>query len=143
MCHEIGHGFGLPHTDENFHNADLGNCLDYTNRPKNNLHPDESNYKRLQSLYGVVGGATEKDTGKNRRLRSQNSEKSVSAIFTPELKAKYDQAISELEQIWRDPHSSNSGWRLLSEHPRGGDFVRNLDEEHILEVHMLYATTKP
>ena len=27
MCHEIGHGFGLPHTDENFFNADLGNCM--------------------------------------------------------------------------------------------------------------------
>jgi hypothetical protein len=27
MCHEIGHGFGLPHTDENFYNADLGNCM--------------------------------------------------------------------------------------------------------------------
>jgi hypothetical protein len=27
ICHEIGHGFGLPHTDENFYNADLGNCM--------------------------------------------------------------------------------------------------------------------
>jgi len=26
MCHEIGHGFGLPHTDEQFWNRDLGNC---------------------------------------------------------------------------------------------------------------------
>lgn len=26
MCHEIGHGFGLPHTDENFNNRNLGNC---------------------------------------------------------------------------------------------------------------------
>jgi hypothetical protein len=25
MCHEIGHGFGLPHTDEEFWNRDLGN----------------------------------------------------------------------------------------------------------------------
>ena len=25
MCHEVGHGFGLPHTDENFNNKDLGN----------------------------------------------------------------------------------------------------------------------
>jgi hypothetical protein len=27
MCHEIGHGFGLQHTDENFTNEDLGNCM--------------------------------------------------------------------------------------------------------------------
>jgi len=26
MCHEVGHSFGLPHTDEDFFNADLGNC---------------------------------------------------------------------------------------------------------------------
>lgn len=30
LCHEIGHGFGLPHWDENFQNQDLGNCMDYT-----------------------------------------------------------------------------------------------------------------
>jgi len=29
MCHEIGHGFGLPHTDEKFWNRDLGNCKLY------------------------------------------------------------------------------------------------------------------
>jgi hypothetical protein len=26
-------GFGLPHSDESFTNADLGNCMDYTNSP--------------------------------------------------------------------------------------------------------------
>jgi len=25
VCHEVGHGFGLPHTDENFFNSNLGN----------------------------------------------------------------------------------------------------------------------
>jgi len=28
----LGHGFGLPHTDERFWNRDQGNCMDYTNR---------------------------------------------------------------------------------------------------------------
>jgi predicted Zn-dependent protease len=27
MCHELGHGLGLGHTDENFYNRDLGNWL--------------------------------------------------------------------------------------------------------------------
>ena len=27
MCHEIGHGFGLPHTDENPYNKNQGNCM--------------------------------------------------------------------------------------------------------------------
>ena len=56
MCHEMGHGFGLAHTDENFFNADLGNCLDYTNFPKNNLHPDTPNFETLANLYGTVDG---------------------------------------------------------------------------------------
>ena len=55
-CHEIGHGFGLPHTDENFNNPDLGNCMDYTSRPQNNLHPDASNFARLRSMYGTFDG---------------------------------------------------------------------------------------
>jgi predicted Zn-dependent protease len=37
MCHELGHGLGLGHTDENFYNRDLGNCMDYTERPENNM----------------------------------------------------------------------------------------------------------
>jgi hypothetical protein len=51
MCHEIGHGFGLPHTDENMYNADMGNCLDYTSTPANNMHPGQVNFDRLASMY--------------------------------------------------------------------------------------------
>jgi hypothetical protein len=54
MCHEIGHGFGLPHTDENFYNADLGNCMDYTSHPEVNKQPDQSNYLFLFDLYGLA-----------------------------------------------------------------------------------------
>lgn len=53
MCHEIGHGFGLPHTDENFFNGNLGNCMDYTNNPRSNQSPDASNFNFLQQMYGT------------------------------------------------------------------------------------------
>jgi len=33
MCQEVGHDFGLSHTDENFSNTNLGSCMDYTNDP--------------------------------------------------------------------------------------------------------------
>lgn len=56
MCHEVGHGFGLPHTDENFNNKDQGNCLDYTNNPSNNLRPGVANCNRLLGMYGSVDG---------------------------------------------------------------------------------------
>lgn len=29
----------------------MGNCLDYTNTPENNLHPGEANFARLRSIY--------------------------------------------------------------------------------------------
>jgi predicted Zn-dependent protease len=51
MCHEVGHGFGLPHTDENPYNANLGNCLDYTDDPSENLHPGQVNFDKLDGMY--------------------------------------------------------------------------------------------
>ena len=58
MCHEMGHGFGLPHWDENFYNADLGNCMDYTIHPSVNMQPSRSNYDFLAEMYGTVDGST-------------------------------------------------------------------------------------
>jgi hypothetical protein len=51
MCHELGHGFGLPHTDENPYNKNLGNCLDYTDDPEENLLPGEVNMAKLRNMY--------------------------------------------------------------------------------------------
>ncbi|KAL7488687.1 hypothetical protein ACHAW6_014278 [Cyclotella cf. meneghiniana] len=56
MCHEIGHGFGLPHTDENPYNKDLGNCLDYTMTPGNNLYPGDVNFEKLHGMYIMYNG---------------------------------------------------------------------------------------
>jgi hypothetical protein len=54
MCHELGHSFGLAHTDENFYNKDEGNCMDYTSWPQNNMNPGQFNYDHLSQMYGVV-----------------------------------------------------------------------------------------
>ncbi|KAK1748736.1 hypothetical protein QTG54_000675 [Skeletonema marinoi] len=51
MCHELGHGFGLPHTDENPYNRNQGNCLDYTDDPEENLLPGEVNFIALKEVY--------------------------------------------------------------------------------------------
>merc|ERR1712183_488070 len=131
MCHEIGHGFGLPHTDEQFDNADLGNCLDYTNNPRANLHPDASNFNRLKELYGVVPP--------DRMLRSVASAPETKP-FSAELTRKYDEAIAALENV-RQNHvdDETKGWRRLREHTHGGYYSRRLDEDYTLVVHMLYA----
>lgn len=50
-CQEIGHDFGLDHQDENFSNANLGTCMDYTNDPSTNQHPNKHDYEQLATMY--------------------------------------------------------------------------------------------
>lgn len=50
-CQEIGHDFGLDHQDENFDNANLGTCMDYTSNPGTNQHPNNHDYQQLQTIY--------------------------------------------------------------------------------------------
>ena len=50
-CQEIGHNYGLGHQDEDF-NTDLTNsCMDYTNLPQGNEHPDAHDYQQLEIIY--------------------------------------------------------------------------------------------
>lgn len=50
-CQEIGHDFGLGHQDENFSNANLNTCMDYTNNPVSNQHPNSHDYSQLSTIY--------------------------------------------------------------------------------------------
>ncbi len=52
-CQEIGHGFGLGHQDENFYNAPLGSCMDYTQTSTagSNQHPNQHDYDQLVTIY--------------------------------------------------------------------------------------------
>ena len=58
MCQEVGHTFGLAHQDENFDNANLGTCMDYTNNPSTNQHPNQHDYDQLVSIYSHVDSTT-------------------------------------------------------------------------------------
>jgi hypothetical protein len=67
MCQEIAHDFGLDHQDENFNNANLGSCMDYTNDPDgppSNEHPNNHDYDQLEEIYqhldsfSTVGGSS-------------------------------------------------------------------------------------
>lgn len=63
MCQEIAHDFGLDHQDENFNNANLGSCMDYTDDPDggaggavsndpSNEHPNAHDFSQLATIYG-------------------------------------------------------------------------------------------
>ena len=58
MCQEIAHDFGLDHQDENFSNPNLGSCMDYTNNPEGNEHPNQHDYEQLEIIYGHLDSTT-------------------------------------------------------------------------------------
>lgn len=58
VCQEVGHTFGLDHQDENFNNPNLGTCMDYTNDPSTNQHPNRHDYDELQTIYAHLDSAT-------------------------------------------------------------------------------------
>jgi len=58
MCQEVGHTFGLDHQDENFNNANLGTCMDYTNDPSTNQHPNTHDYDQLETIYAHLDSTT-------------------------------------------------------------------------------------
>jgi len=68
MCQEIGHDFGLDHQDEDFDNENLGTCMDYTDDPSSNQHPNQHDYDQLASIYAHLdggGGGSPGCKGKN------------------------------------------------------------------------------
>jgi hypothetical protein len=61
MCQEIAHDFGLDHQDENFNNANLGSCMDYTSDPDGpptNEHPNAHDYAQLETIYSHLDSTT-------------------------------------------------------------------------------------
>jgi len=57
-CQEVGHTLGLDHQDTNFNNANLGTCMDYTNDPSTNQHPNKHDYDELVTIYSHLDSTT-------------------------------------------------------------------------------------
>jgi hypothetical protein len=59
MCQEVGHTLGLGHQDEDFWNANLGTCMDYTSLPfgpPNNLALNQHDHDQLGAIYAHLDG---------------------------------------------------------------------------------------
>jgi hypothetical protein len=50
-CQEIGHDYGLGHQDEDFSTDATTSCMEYTNNPVGNEHPDSHDYNQLLAIY--------------------------------------------------------------------------------------------
>ena len=131
MCHEIGHSFGLPHTDEDFENADLGNCLDYTNNYADNKHPDVTNYESLRDLYGTV-------SRRNLRGKAKKKTRGKEEKMPHHVREEMMRVVSKLEKRL-DDNAHEDGWKLLHRTKFGEEHEMELQDGYKVRVHMLLA----
>lgn len=81
-CQEVGHDFGLDHQDENFDNANLDTCMDYTNNPESNQHPNRHDYDQLEAMYAHLDGGGGAGGGGNCNPKSPKCNNGTSDAFT-------------------------------------------------------------
>ena len=105
MCQEVGHTFGLDHQDTNFNNPNLGTCMDYTNDPSTNQHPNQHDYDELVTIYSHLDSST------------TLSATSLAAKMPPAMR---DIDISGPGQWGKLIHSSHAGWVETYELDFGG-----------------------
>ena len=103
-CHELGHGFGLPHRDTNPNNIDLGTCLDYTTNYGKNMHPDEVDFENLAKLYGPSSRRLDEDDddfedldpmAKPATMSRNRSYKDGRLLFKSDTKEIYEEILSD------------------------------------------------
>jgi hypothetical protein len=101
MCQELGHDFGLTHTNENFTNRNLGSCMDYTNDPdgggsygRDNQYPGGvrnrkalrrdalpfHDYSQLASIYKHSDSQNTVDANSANERRSAASERALNRL---------------------------------------------------------------
>ena len=112
-CQEVGHTFGLDHQDENFNNGNLGTCMDYTNDPSSNQHPNNHDYDMLKTIYAHL---------------DSTSTVLSSPVSTPDAAA--------------GAHAADQAWGRMvavTNHGHGAFYVRNLGGGNRIVTHVLWA----
>lgn len=139
----MGHGFGLPHTDENFFNKDLLNCMDYTNNPENNMQPSYANFKFLAELYGTVDGSPV-PTDDNTAVESSSAVNGTDGNGGRRLSRLPDHIVEALRNV--DTLVDNGmlsatqhGWRQLHDNEHAHAHEMDLGDGYVVQVHMLKA----
>ena len=131
MCHEIGHGFGLPHTDENFMNAPLGDCLDYSNSVVKNQKPGQVNYDKLVAAYGTVSSRRHR---RERQVSGATKESTHIVSIPPWVKNSLREKVQAFQV-----GIENEGWTLLHKHEFGEIHSVDIGEGYQGHVNILLA----
>ena len=121
----------------------MGNCLDYTNKPQEDLHPGKINYKRLASMYGIVGSRRQLRQEKSNSADDAASSSNRWRMLSDDLKLEFEAAIAEIEQhefrrALTEGSTMETKWILLDYHPSGSSYSRPLGEDLEIQVHMLH-----
>ena len=125
-CQEIGHDFGLDHQDENFDNANLGTCMDYTSNPAGppaNTAPNSHDYNQLNTIYNHNDGFTTATAGTNFGIRQVGK----AAPHTPSTEAVGDSPAEWGRAIHRDSRG------------RADVFVKELGPKEKVITHVFWA----
>jgi hypothetical protein len=140
MCHEIGHGFGLPHTDENFYNSDTGECMDYTSNPQNNDQPGTVNFEFLAVMYGTIPTSGNNQSVEasstvpgNRKLDSEDE--SLPAWLVLAL----GEVIPNIENRV-DGNEHEDGWRMLHRSLHAAAHEMDLGNGYSVQVHKVLVS---
>jgi hypothetical protein len=138
MCHELGHSLGLQHTDEDFYNKDLGNCMDYSVNPGFNKQPDEGNFQILFSLYGEVNIAEDAVRDSMNNAGTRFLEKVANLASTSEVEDVTTDILTDSwwRKLWK-PSPSIGRMKLLFESKFSKLHVQDLGNGQTVLIHKI------
>lgn len=96
VCQEVGHTLGLDHQDEDFANANLGTCMDYTNSPESNQFPNSHDYEELELIYSHLDTAT--TLSQNEAASAADEDSDDPRAWGKEIRRSQDGRLSVFEQ---------------------------------------------
>ena len=158
MCHEVGHAFGLAHTDENFYNKDQGNCMDYTSWPRNNMNPGQFLFDHLAEMYGVVNSnastGPSTSTGSNNgtihahhnHVTRRGARRLMDGKAPHHVQEQYKLAAAALKTMsclaWAQLSPMEHNAWMLHKRDHGEECSINLGEGYSMRIHKLLAVEK-
>jgi hypothetical protein len=127
-CQEVGHTFGLDHQDENFNNSNLGTCMDYTNNPGTNQHPNQGDYDELLCIYDPASAGKTLSTSTHSCKGSGHLDSSTTIAAMP---AGFANA---------DVHAIENWGEKVSDNGQNALFVRDFGNDYRIFTFVIWAS---